>query len=66
MNTLNFIFNDSQLNIYGTVDEPVFVVNEICNILNIDRSSRLIKNLLKNSKFEPGPLAHPQIPLYHN
>jgi len=47
MNTLTFIFNSESLRIYGTTDDPYFVVNDVCKIANLDRTSNLVKRIIR-------------------
>ena len=45
MNTLNFIFNNSAIRIYGSVEEPIFKVKDICNLINLNDRSSLIREI---------------------
>ena len=45
-------FGDKSLNIYGTKDCPVFVMNEICDILYIDKKDKLAKQIKRDYKME--------------
>ena len=45
-------FGDKNLTIYGTKDEPAFVVNEICGIIQIDKKGTLIKIARKDYKYQ--------------
>ncbi|KAL4467295.1 hypothetical protein ABPG72_016889 [Tetrahymena utriculariae] len=64
MQTLNFIFNNTELKVYGSANEPLFVVNDICDIISIDNRSSLIKNIIKNQKFSPVNLTGLKYPIY--
>ena len=44
-------FGDKSLTIYGTKDEPAFIVNEICDIIQIDKKgNKMIRNVKKEYK----------------
>ena len=39
--------NNESLNIYGLTSDPYFVVNDVCNLININRTSNLVKRIVK-------------------
>ncbi|KAL4491922.1 hypothetical protein ABPG72_008343 [Tetrahymena utriculariae] len=64
MQTLNFLFNNTELRIYGTVEQPIFVVNDICEIIEIDNKSRMIMRNKKRKQIQGLQFAGPQFPQY--
>lgn len=64
MNTLNFLFNQTSLKIYGNVEDPFFVVNEVCKIINIRRDSDMVRSIVKDVYFQSGLKTITEIPHY--
>ena len=57
MNTLNFLFNNSSLNIYGSIEEPYFKVNDVCDLIEVDHKSRMVREVLEENpscNLQPG------------
>ncbi|KAL4436493.1 hypothetical protein ABPG74_003059 [Tetrahymena malaccensis] len=46
-----FQFNDKKAKMYGTVEEPVFLIDDICEMLQIANNSQMIIDIKRDPKF---------------
>ncbi|KAL4500747.1 hypothetical protein ABPG72_019981 [Tetrahymena utriculariae] len=56
METLNFLFNETQLKIYGDIENPIFVINDICEIIGVDKTFSFNQRDKKIGKIQGGGL----------
>ncbi len=50
------MFNEKNIDILGTKEEPIFIVNQICELIELDKTAEIVRNVKEDKKTQVGDL----------